>query len=81
MKDSFIFYRSFYNAMQKIKNKEIKADIFDAICELGLNENVVELTDDIGQMIMDLITPQINANTKRYINGKKGGRPKKKTSG
>lgn len=78
MKESFIFYRSFYDAMQKVKNKDLKADIFDAICELGLNENVVELTDDIGQIIMDLIKPQIDANTKRYVNGKKGGRPKKK---
>lgn len=78
MKDSFIFYRSFYEAMQRVKNKELKADIFEAICELGLNENVIELTDDVGQIIMDLIKPQVAANTKRYVNGKKGGRPKKK---
>jgi len=78
MKDSFIFYRSFYEAMQRVKSKELKADIFEAICELGLNENVIELTDDVGQIIMDLIKPQVAANTKRYVNGKKGGRPKKK---
>lgn len=81
MKDSFIFYRSFYNALQKIKDKELKADIYDAICELGLNENVTELDDGIGQMIMELITPQLVANNKKYKDGKKGGRPKKKTTG
>lgn len=76
MKESFVFYRSFYNAISKIKNKELKADIYDAICELGLNESVQELEDSVGQIIMDLITPQILANNERYANGKKGGRPK-----
>lgn len=78
MKESFIFYRSFYEAMCKVHDKSLKADIFEAICELGLNENVIELTDEIGQIIMDLIKPQLDANAKRYVNGKKGGRPKKK---
>lgn len=81
MKDSFIFYRSFYKALKKITNKELKADIYDAICELGLNENVTELNDETGQIIMELITPQLEANNKRYECGKKGGRPKKKTTG
>jgi len=77
MKESFVFYRSFYNAISKIKNKELRADIYDAICELGLNESVQELEDSVGQIIMDLIRPQILANNERYANGKKGGRPKK----
>ena len=81
MRDSFIFYKSFYDSIQRIKNKELKADIFEAICELALNNNDIELTDDIGLMIMDLIKPQILANSKRYEDGKKGGRPCKKTSG
>lgn len=78
MKESFVFYKSFYKAIQKVKNKELKADIYDAICELALNENDIELTDATGQIIMELIKPQINANNERYINGKKGGRPKNK---
>jgi len=81
MKNGFIFYKSFYDAIHRLNNKELKADIFEAICELALNENNIELTDEVGQMIMDLIKPQILANNKKYEDGKKGGRPKKITSG
>ena len=77
MKDSFVFYKSFYDAIHKLPNKELKADIFEAICELALNENNIELDDSVGQIIMDLIRPQILANNKRYVDGKKGGRPRK----
>lgn len=77
MKDSFVFYRSFYNAISKVKDKNVKADIYDAICELGLNDNVQELDDSVGAIILELIKPQILANNERYANGKKGGRPKK----
>lgn len=77
MKESFVFYKSFYDAIHKLDNKELKADIFEAICELALNEENIELNDSVGQIIMDLIRPQILANNKRYEDGKKGGRPKK----
>ena len=77
MKDSFVFYRSFYNAIKKVEDKNLKSDIFDAICELALNENEVNIENNIGCIIMDLIKPQIIANNERYTNGKKGGRPKK----
>lgn len=76
MKDSFVFYKSFYEAIHKVQDKSLKADIFEAICELALNENVIELDDTVGAIIMDLITPQILANNERYENGKKGGAPK-----
>lgn len=81
MKESFVFYKSFYDSIRRIKNKELKSDIFEAICELALYNNDIELTSEVGLMIMDLIKPQIEANNKRYEDGKKGGRPKKKTSG
>ena len=80
-KNSFVFYRSFYEAISKVSSKELKADIFEAICELGLNDNVVELDCSVGQIIMDLIKPQLQANNKKYEDGKKGGRPPKKTTG
>jgi DnaD/phage-associated family protein len=80
-KNGFVFYRSFYEAISKVSSKETKEEIFEAICELGLNDNVVELDDSIGQIIMDLIKPQLQANNKKYEDGKKGGRPPKKTTG
>ena len=80
-KKGFVFYRSFYEAISKVSSKELKADIFEAICELGLNNNVVNLTDNISQIIIDLISPQIVANNCRYeqglSNGVFGGRPNK----
>ncbi len=80
MKDSFIFYRSFYNAISKIQDKALKADIYEAICELALFNNDLELDDSVGQLIMELIKPQIQANNERYENGKKGGAPKGNTN-
>lgn len=77
MKDSFVFYRSFYEALRRLDNKDLKADIYDAICELALNENSIEINDNLGGIIMDLVKPQIIANNQRYSNGKKGGRPLK----
>ena len=80
-KQSFVFYRSFYEAISKVSSKELKADIFEAICELGLDNNTIELTDNIGRIIIDLIRPQIVANNCRYekglSNGVFGGRPNK----
>ena len=78
-KESFVFYKSFYEALKNLKEKE-RLKLYDAICELALNGNETKLTG-VSKTIFTLIKPQIFANTKRYENGKKGGRPKKETSG
>lgn len=73
LKNSYIFYRSFYESIQNLpKNKRL--DLYDAICELALNDNELELSG-VQKTIFTLIKPQIQANNKRYINGKKGGAP------
>lgn len=68
-KDSFVFYRSYYEAMSGLKDKQ-KLQIFNAICELSLNDNEQKL-DGICKNIFIVIRPQIVANTKRYEDGKK----------
>lgn len=78
-RDSFIFYRSYYEAMSGLKDKD-KLQLFNAISELSLNENNIKLTG-ICKNIFTVIKPQILANSERYENGKKGGRPKKETTG
>ena len=78
-KESFVFYKSFYEALQDLKDKE-RLKVYDAICELALNNNDTKLIG-LPKTIFTLIKPQILANTKRYENGKKGGRPKKETTG
>lgn len=74
MKDSFVFYRSFYEAINDLPDKE-QIKVYKAICELSLNFKEVELKG-LGSTIFKLIKPQIEANNKRYENGKKGGAPK-----
>lgn len=78
-RDSFIFYRSYYEAMSGLKDKD-KLQLFNAISELSLNNNDIKLTG-ICKNIFTAIKPQIVANSERYENGKKGGRPKKETIG
>lgn len=74
MRDSFIFYRSFYEATQYLE-KEQKADLFDAIANYALNQEQ-SILDNICSALFSLIKPQLDANHQRFINGKKGGKPK-----
>lgn len=73
MKESFVFYRSFYEAIKDLKTKE-KLLVYEAICELSLNQKELKLTG-MPATIFKLIKPQILANYERYENGKKGGAP------
>lgn len=73
-RDGFVFYNSFYDAIKSLDDPNIKWKIVEAICEYGLNGNEIEL-DAISRMAFNLVKPQLDANNKRYINGKKGGNP------
>jgi phenylalanyl-tRNA synthetase alpha subunit len=74
-RDSFIFYRSFFEATKPLKKNE-KAELFDAICNYALNQKEGELKP-FAKAMFALIQPQLDANYKKYLNGKK---PKEKTS-
>ena len=80
MKDSFVFYRSFYESTKGLPI-ESRLRLFDNICELALNGKDIDGLKGIEENIFTLIRPQIEANNQRYENGKKGGRPNKKTIG
>jgi len=80
-RDSFIFYRSFYETISDLDDKQ-QLQIYKAIAELSLNDNLIVL-EGISKTIFRLIEPQLKANKKRYLNGlkgaehgSKGGRPK-----
>jgi len=80
--ESFVFYRSFYDATKDLDNDTL-ANVMRAICEKGLNNKDIEL-DGIAKALYTLIRPQLEANTKRKLDGHKGaeygklgGRPKK----
>ena len=79
MRDSFIFYRSFFEAAQPL-SVEQKAQMFDAICNYSLNQKQADINDPIVKAMFVLIKPQLDANNKRYENGKKGGRRKPTTN-
>jgi len=74
-RDSFIFYRSFYEAIKEIPDEE-QIKVYKTISEYALNGTELQI-NGISKAIFTLIKPQIDANTKRYENGKKGGRKPK----
>lgn len=74
MRDSIVFYRSFFEAICTLPDEEqLKA--YRYIVEYGLYGNKPEgNTASYGMFLM--AKPQIDANNRRFQNGTKGGRPK-----
>lgn len=77
MRESFVFYRSFREAIKDIPVEEqLKA--YNTILDYAFDGKEPTETG-ISSAVFKLVKPQIDANNKRYENGKKGGRPKTKT--
>ena len=74
MRDGFVFYRSFFESFEDLSKKD-KLTLFDALCNYALNDIEPELSGTTAA-IFKLLKPQVDANNRRYENGKKGGRPK-----
>ena len=81
MRDSFVFYESFYLAISELSATQ-QGKIFQAICRYALYGEEPELKG-ASAAVFRLVKPQIDANNRRYENGKKGaehgikgGRPK-----
>ena len=81
-RESFIFYRSFYEAI-KCMPSDVQAEIYPAICEYALFGKMPKNLSDMARGMFTLIKPNIDVNTARFENGKKGGRKSrtKKPSG
>lgn len=75
MRDSFIFYRSFFESFDGLSKKD-KLILFDAICNYALNDIEPSLAG-VPLSMFKLLKPQLDANIRRFENGCKGGRPKK----
>lgn len=73
-RDSFVFYRSFYQAVSQLKPKD-QTEVILAICAYALDGSERELTG-VPSAIFTLIKPNLDANRKKFENGKKGGRKK-----
>jgi hypothetical protein len=75
MRDSFIFYRSFFESFDGLSKKD-KLILFEAVCNYALNDIEPELSG-VPSAMFKLLKPQLDANIRRFENGCKGGRPKK----
>ncbi len=64
MRESAIFYRSFYEAIKELPPQN-QAEVYSAVFEYALNFKEVELSG-LSKTIFTLIKPQIDANIKRF---------------
>jgi len=78
-KDTFIYYRSFWDAIQTRPDNERLA-LYDAILLYAFEGKQSEL-HEVESAIFTLIKPQIDANHRKWQNGFKGGRPNSNKSG
>lgn len=72
MRDSVLFYRSFYEAVKDLPPEEFKKSVC-AIMNYGLDELAPDTTG-IEKSMYIMAKPQIDANNRRYENSKRGGR-------
>lgn len=74
-RDGIIFYESFYQAVKGLNAEDFK-ECITALMEYGLYGHEVDMSS-VARMFFTMAKPQIDANNKRYENGKKGGRKPK----
>ena len=74
-RNSFVFYKSFFEAVSDLDD-DIRLAYYEAIFRYALNGEESQDNPLVNAMLR-LVKPQIEANNKKYENGKKGGRPKK----
>jgi hypothetical protein len=75
--DSFVFYRSFFEAAKDLKPAD-KMAVYDAIFEYVFEKKRKKLAG-ISAVILTLVIPNLDAAINNRKNGQKGGRPKKET--
>lgn len=73
MRDSMVIYRSFVESMRGLPAEDRLA-LYDAITGYGLDDEQPELSGILHGMFV-LMKPQLDANKRKYENGKRGGRP------
>jgi hypothetical protein len=71
MRESFVFYQSFYESLKHLPPENFVRTVC-AICEYSLYDKTPDM-QGIDMAVFTLIKPQIDANNRKYENGKKGG--------
>lgn len=75
VRDSFIFYRSFFNSLEKCPS-EIQLPLFKAIARYALDYSEPDFSDSshehFAEAVWEGIKPQLQSNYVKFINGCKG---------
>ena len=72
MNESFVFYKSFYDAVKDFDNDTI-AEFFKLVSEYAFTGVIAETENKVAKALFLMTMPQIDANKKRRENGKLGG--------
>ena len=75
MRNSFVFYSSWWEAIKNLP-RDVQGDVLTAIIEYGLYGETTEQLKPIAKAMLAMAKSQIDINNQRFENGKKGGRPK-----
>lgn len=73
---SFVFYRSFKEAIDNCQEEDRLA-IYESIVSYALDGTPPEITGGVIGIVWPLIEPQLNANRDKRKAGRKGGAPRK----
>lgn len=76
MKDSFVFFRSFFEAIECLEDDREKAAAYKAVVSYAL-DGTEDWQKGAVQAIMMMAKPTLDYSRRQYENGLKGGRPKK----
>ena len=81
-RSQFTFYRSFADALKRIRKKADRADAYDAICNYALYgiEPDMDKLPDAAAIAFDLIRPNLDASKRKAESGKRGGNAKQAES-
>ena len=79
MKDSFVFYRSFFDSLKELPDEQ-QLKFYQAITEYALDDTEPDFTG-LEKSLFTQIKFSLDEANRRYeesrLNGKKGGRPRK----
>ena len=75
MRESMVFYKSFLASIRLLP-KKYQLQFYNALFDYGFDGVVPENLPGGAAALFNALKPQIDANNRKFENGKKGGRPK-----
>ena len=76
MRDSMVFYKSFLASIRLLP-KKYQLQFYNALFDYGFDGTIPEGLPGGAAALFNALKPQIDANNRKFENGKKGGRPRK----